>query len=83
MSFDDSFDPIPELMSINFFLQVDNFAVKQTFADCVSLGNVNERFTVHERNERFTVHGCNEIFTVHEGNERFAVHEHVNAFFKC
>ena len=63
MSVDDSFDPIPELMLINFFLQVDNFAVKQTFADCVPLGNVHERFTVHERNERFTVHECNKRFS--------------------
>ena len=63
MSIDDSFDPIPELMLINFFLQVDNFAVKQTFADFVPLGNINERFSVHERNERFTVHECNKRFS--------------------
>ena len=63
MSVNDNFNPIPELMSIKFFLQVDNFAVKQTFADCVPLGNVNERFSVHERNERFTVHECNKRFS--------------------
>ena len=77
---DDNFNPIPELMSIKFFLQVDNFAVKQTFADFVPLANVNERFGVHERNERFIVHGCNERFAVHERNERFTVHEHINDF---
>ena len=81
MSFDDSFDPIPELMLINFFLQVDNFAVKQTFADCVPLGNVNERFGVYERNERFTVHECNERFIIIERNEIFTVHEHISKRF--
>ena len=83
MSVDDSFDLIPELMSIRFFLQVDNFAVKQTFADFVPLVNVNERFGVHERNKRFTVNECNERFTVNEHNLRFTVHERINAFFVC
>ena len=95
MSVDDNFNPIPELMSIKFFLQVVNFAVKQIFTDFVPLANVNERFVVHERlernerftvlecNERFTVHECNERFTFNERNERFTVHEHINAFFEC
>ena len=81
MSVDDNFNPIPELMSIKFFLQVVNFAVKQIFTDFVPLANVNERFGVHERNERFTVHECNERFIIIERNEIFTVHEHIGKRF--